>query len=95
MKPDEIGSLLKAARENRDASIADAANTTKISTYHILNIEKGEFTKLGGKPYAIGFIKSYAKYLGLCETHFSELLREHYPEFRRVDLTMYQLSNKK
>jgi cytoskeleton protein RodZ len=85
MKPDEIGSLLRVAREERGRSIADAATVTKISKYHLLNMERGEFTKLGERPYAIGYVKTYARYLGLCENHFSEMLKEQYPQFQRPD----------
>lgn len=86
MTPEEIGSLLKAAREERGRSIADAATVTKISKRHLSNMEKGEFTKLGERPYAIGFVKSYAKYLGLCEKRFSEMLKEQYPQFKSPGL---------
>jgi cytoskeleton protein RodZ len=85
MKPDEIGSLLRVAREDRGLTIADAASVTKISKYHLSNMEKGEFSVLGARPYAIGYMKTYAKYLGLCEKHFCEMLREEYPQFKSLE----------
>ena len=79
MKPDEIGLLLKVAREDCGRSLADAASVTKISKCYLLNMEKGDFSALGARPYAIGYIKTYAKYLGLDDKHFSEMLRDQYP----------------
>lgn len=87
MNPNDIGSLLRIAREERGRSIADAASVTKISKYILLSMENGEFSKLGQRPYAIGHIKAYAKYLGLCEERFCEMLREQYPEFKRYQGT--------
>ncbi len=82
--------LLQLTRENLGRSIADAASATKISSRFLLNMEKGEFSKLGEKIYVIGFTKTYAKYLGLCEKSFSEMVRNNHSEREDFNLQMYK-----
>jgi cytoskeleton protein RodZ len=90
VSPEEIGSLLRVKREELGRTIADAANATKISSRFLLNMEKGEFSKLGEKIYVIGFTKTYAKYLGLCEKSFSEMVRKNHSEMEDFNLQMYK-----
>ena len=90
MSPEEIGSLLRVKREELGRTIADAASATKISSRFLLNMEKGEFSKLGEKIYVIGFTKTYAKYLGLCEKSFSEMVRKNHSEMEEFNLQMYK-----
>ena len=52
-------------------------------------MEKGEFSKLGEKVYVMGFTKTYAKYLGLCEKSFSEMVRKNHSEIEGFNLQMY------
>ena len=90
MSPEEIGSLLRVAREDLGRTIADAASVTKISKVFLSNMEKGEFSKLGEKIYVIGFTKTYAKYVGLCEKSFSEMVRKNHSEMEDFNLQMYK-----
>ena len=53
-------------------------------------MEKGEFSKLGEKVYVMGFTKTYAKYLGLCEKSFSEMVRKNHSEIEGFNLQMYK-----
>ena len=89
VSPEEIGSLLRVAREDLGRTLADAASVTKITKTNLSNMEKGEFFKLGGKPYVIGFTKAYAKYLGLCEKNVSEMARRTNTEYEAPKLQMY------
>ena len=82
--------LLQLTRENLERTIADAASATKISSRFLLDMEKGEFSKLGERPYAIGFTKAYAKYLGLCEKNISEMVRRTYSEYEDPILKIYK-----
>ncbi len=90
MSPEEIGSLLRVKREELGRTIADAASATKISSRFLLNMEKGEFSELGEKIYVIGFTKTYAKYLTLCEKSFSEMVRKNHSEMEDFNLQMYK-----
>ena len=90
MSPEEIGSLLRVKREELGRTIADAASATKISSRFLLDMEKGEFRKLGERPYVIGFVKTYAKYLGLCEKNISEIIKSAHPEYEAPKLQIYK-----
>ena len=90
MSPEEIGSLLRVAREDLGRTIADAASVTKISKVFLSNMEKGEFSKLGEKVYVMGFTKTYAKYLGLCEKNLSEMVRKTHTEYEDTKLQIYK-----
>ena len=90
MSPEEIGSLLRVAREDLGRSLADAASVTKISKFFLSNMEKGEFSKLGERPYVMGFTKTYAKYLGLCEKNITEMVRKNHSEYEDSKLQIYK-----
>ena len=90
MSPEEIGSLLRITREELGRTIADAASATKISRRFLLDMEKGEFSKLGEKVYVMGFTKTYAKYLGLCENNLSEMVRKTHTEYDDSNLQIHK-----
>lgn len=61
----EIGSQLQAAREAQDASLDDISALLKIRSDHLQALENGDFDRLPGHVYAVGFIRTYATHLGL------------------------------
>ncbi|MDH3593664.1 MAG: DUF4115 domain-containing protein [Rhodospirillales bacterium] len=63
--PHGVAATLKEARERHDRSLRDVAAVLKIRYVYLQAIEDGEFNKLPGNAYAIGFLRSYAEYLGL------------------------------
>ncbi|MHA1569101.1 MAG: helix-turn-helix domain-containing protein, partial [Alphaproteobacteria bacterium] len=60
-----IGAGLRVAREERGLSVDDVAAVLKIRREHIASIESSRVDDLPGLPYAIGFIRTYAEYLGM------------------------------
>jgi cytoskeletal protein RodZ len=62
-----IGEILRIARESRNETLREAADNTKIRFTFLDNLENGEFDKLPGNVYALGFVRTYANYLGLDE----------------------------
>lgn len=60
-----IGDTLRDARQQRGLSLEDAAAETRIRATHLAALEQEEFARLGGDVYVRGFIRSYAKLLGL------------------------------
>ena len=59
---DEISVLgLAAIRQNRGISLAQIAQTTKISMRSLEAIERGEFKKLPGGIYNTSYIRQYAR----------------------------------
>jgi len=60
-----VGEKLAEAREKRGLSISEVAETTRIPKRHILAIENGDYESLPAPTYSAGFVKVYAKLLGL------------------------------
>jgi cytoskeletal protein RodZ len=61
-----IGSLLRRARERRGAKLEDASRDTCISTTYLDALEQGAPLSAFPAPvYARGFLREYARYLGL------------------------------
>ena len=60
-----IGAKMRSAREAKEASLADISAQLHIRENHLLALEQETFEDLPGDVYAIGFIRTYAGYLGL------------------------------
>lgn len=60
-----IGETLRAARRQQGRSLADAAAETRVRETYLAALEQEDFTSIGGDVYAKGFLRSYAKALGL------------------------------
>jgi cytoskeletal protein RodZ len=60
-----IGRALRSAREHRGKSLEEAGRETRVSTDYLEALEREEFQALGSDVYVRGFLRSYAKYLGL------------------------------
>jgi cytoskeleton protein RodZ len=62
---DTVGQDLRAARLRRGDDLATVSRSLKIRKDHLEAVEEDNFADLPGKTYAIGFVRSYAGYLGL------------------------------
>ena len=60
-----LGEKLKKIRSERRISLTDIARFTKIQLKYLENIEEGLYEKLPSDVYVRGFLKSYAKFLGV------------------------------
>lgn len=60
-----VGYTLRQERERQNLTINDIEQGTSIRTVYIEAIENGEYDKLPGNVYTKGFIKNYAKFLGM------------------------------
>lgn len=60
-----VGYTLRQERERQNLSIEDIEQGTSIRALYIEAIEGGEYDKLPGAVYTKGFIKNYAKFLGM------------------------------
>jgi transcriptional regulator with XRE-family HTH domain len=63
--PPGAGQQLHAAREAKGLSLEQVAAETRIPQRHLLAMEAGDFAKLPGRTYAVGFARTYAKTVGL------------------------------
>ena len=60
-----VGERLRAAREAQGLTIEEIAAGTRIPQRHLRTIENGSYDNLPAIPYSTGFIKSWARRLGL------------------------------
>lgn len=60
-----VGQDLRAARLRRGDDLATVSKALKIRKDHLEALEEDRLEALPGRTYAIGFIRSYADYLGL------------------------------
>lgn len=62
-----LGEKLRQAREERGITISEVAEHTRISPHYLQAIENDEFKILPGGIFNKGFIKTFAKYVGVDE----------------------------
>jgi cytoskeletal protein RodZ len=62
-----LGEKLRQAREARGISISEVAEQTRISALYLEAIENNDYRTLPGGIFNKGFVKSYAKYVGIDE----------------------------
>lgn len=62
-----LGEKLRQAREARGITLSEVAEQTRISGLYIESIENDDYRSLPGGIFNKGFVKSFAKYVGLDE----------------------------
>ena len=62
-----LGEKLRQAREERGISIGEVAEQTRISSLYLKSIEDDNYKPLPGGIFNKGFVKAYAKYVGVDE----------------------------
>lgn len=63
--PSDLALRMRRARETLGISLVEAERVTKIRRKYLEAIEAGDFAQLPDGPPSRGFIKNYARYLGL------------------------------
>lgn len=63
-----LGAELQAARQDKKLQLEDIAAQLRIREDHLQALEEEDFDRLPGDVYAIGFIRTYANFLGLNAT---------------------------
>jgi cytoskeleton protein RodZ len=69
---DTVGAELRNARLRRGEDLRAIAQCLRISRSQLEAIEEGRNAELPARAYAIGFVRSYAEYLGLDSRHVVE-----------------------
>ncbi len=67
-----LGEKLRNAREARGMTISEISEHTRIASRYLEAIEADDYSPLPGGVFNKGFIKSYAKYVGLDEKESAE-----------------------
>jgi len=60
-----VGELLRSTRESRKLSLSDVHQDTKMTIPVLRALEQDDFSPFESEIYLKGFLKTYAKYLGL------------------------------
>jgi len=88
-KAANVGAAMRDARLLRGADITSVSNELRIRREHIEAIEDFDVSRLPEKAYTLGFVRSYACYLGLDVDDCVRLFRSEYKdgrvETRRTD----------
>ena len=62
---DELGQILRQARENKGLSLEEAHEETRINVQYLEALENGEYSVLPSTTHTRGFLRNYARFLGL------------------------------
>ncbi|MBM7868406.1 DUF4115 domain-containing protein [Heliobacterium gestii] len=62
---ESLGLVLRQAREQKQLSLRQVETDTNIRLAYLTALEEGNYDLLPGRVYGVGFMRSYAKYLGL------------------------------
>src|SRR5512139_1484858 len=84
METANFGTFLKEERERRQVSLADLAHSTKLSVSSLKLMEAGSLDDLPPDVFVRGFIRSYAKKLGISSNEPLSMLDQILAERRRA-----------
>lgn len=70
-----VADMLRTAREAAGLDIKQLALLTRVTSRHLEALENGDYAALPGRPYALGFAKSYARAVNLDPVTISEAVR--------------------
>lgn len=76
---EKLGAKLYALRQTRSLELKDVARHIKLSKRTLLSIEEGRQEDLPHTVYAKGFIRTYARFLGMPEDEIAESLNIVFP----------------
>lgn len=66
-EPRSPGRILQEARQAKNITITDAANELRLSVPRLTSLEENKFADMGAVTFAKGYLRSYARFLGVSE----------------------------
>jgi len=78
-KPSGVGAYLREERRNRSVDLQKIARTTRLRLQTLQAIEREEWDELPAPVFVMGFIRAYARALGLDERYALELYKADQP----------------
>ena len=63
---DDIGTILKSNRLKSKKSLEEISSELCIRKIYLAALEESDYETLPPIPYGVGYVRTYAKYLGLC-----------------------------
>ncbi|WP_432806466.1 helix-turn-helix domain-containing protein [Lederbergia lenta] len=82
----ELGSRLRLAREEKNLTLDELQNITRIQKKYLIGIEEGNYSVMPGKFYARAFIKQYAEAVGLQPEEIFDEYKQEIPIAYEDDL---------
>ena len=78
----KVGTMLRDVRTKKKIAIEDAAENLRIKQNYLIAIEENDYDNIPKAPYNIGFVRSYATYLGLNSERITQIYKEEISETR-------------
>lgn len=88
-----IGAQFQEERKKQNLSLEEVARATKIRVDFLSAIEGGDYKKLPGVSYAHGFVRNYARFLGLPVEKSLALFRREFDEKKSMEVLPRGLTN--
>ncbi|CEP68708.1 Domain of unknown function DUF4115 [Moorella glycerini] len=76
---EKVGEMLRAARQEKGISLREVEEATKIRLRYLEALEKGNYDQIPGRVYALGFVRNYARFLGLDVQAVVQQFKQEYP----------------
>jgi transcriptional regulator with XRE-family HTH domain len=74
-----IGEALRQARERLGLTLEEISETTRVRARHLASIEAARLDQLPSRPFTVGYVRAYAKALGLDADATAARYRTEYP----------------
>jgi cytoskeleton protein RodZ len=79
------GAMLAAAREELNLSVSEVARHLKLSPAQVEALEEGAYDRLPGRVFVRGFLRNYAKLLGIDPQPLLRTIEHEMPQAAPVD----------
>jgi cytoskeleton protein RodZ len=94
--PERVGDRLRAARLAAGIDLSDVATKTRVPLRHLQAIEGGDYGALPGSTYCVGFVKAFARVVGVDEESATSDLRSELRDLnldQRAERIEYQVAD--
>jgi hypothetical protein len=79
-----LGTLLRSRRQAQGLTLAQASAATRVRAVNLAAIEDGEMQRLAAPVYARGYVRAYARYLGLDPDEIVGMMQGGPPDSHRL-----------
>lgn len=88
-----IGTQFAEERSRQNLTLEEVSKATKIREEFLKAIERGDFKALPSSTYAHGFVRNYAKFLGLPTEKSLAIFRREFDEKKNIEVLPRSFSN--
>lgn len=83
--PETLGNILRSTREAQGFSLEYMADITRVRRSYLEALEEAAYDRLPSRAFSIGFVKAYAKALGLDEESLADLFKRSFADPAQSD----------